>query len=118
MIKQVLVAAALCASTIPVHSARADVLNDPPVAVNDTASGQCGSFILIQVTQNDYDPDGDTLTVISGYSSNGNVDPQGANIEFEPQVSGTAYVYYTISDGNGGTDVGEVVVDVRRNRVC
>lgn len=39
------------------------VLNDPPVAVNDTVSVVSGDTILIDVLTNDSDPDGDPLDV-------------------------------------------------------
>ncbi|MBL7104483.1 MAG: T9SS type A sorting domain-containing protein [Bacteroidales bacterium] len=38
--------------------------NQPPVAVDDSASAVFGSLITVNVTDNDYDPDGDDIKVV------------------------------------------------------
>ena len=91
-------------------------VNDPPVAMNDTASTTQGVAVVISVLTNDYDGEGDTPTMesftqgASGSVSNGGngtltYTPAGA---FYGQDSFT----YTISDGQGGTAVGTVGVTV------
>ncbi len=100
-------------------------VNDPPVAVNDTgATDEDTAFDTADVTLNDTDPELDTLNVASLddagtfgiVTDNGdntfNYDP---NSQFEYLGNGdVAYDFfnYTVSDGNGGTDVGMVTVTV------
>lgn len=96
-------------------------VNTPPVANNDTLStaGFYGSPITISTAQllaNDDDVNPlNTLTVTAvGNASNGTVSLSGSVITFRPTAgfSGNASFDYTLSDGNGGTDVGTVTVPV------
>ncbi|HXN74943.1 MAG TPA: Ig-like domain-containing protein, partial [Candidatus Acidoferrum sp.] len=41
------------------------VPNSPPVAVSDTYTTNAGTPIILNVLANDYDPDGDPLTIVS-----------------------------------------------------
>ena len=91
-------------------------LNDPPVAVDDFASTEAGVAVTINMLANDYDPDGDTLTVINlTQPGNGTIVSDGnGNFIYTPDngFSGSDVFTYTISDGNGGTDIAYVTIVV------
>ncbi len=97
--------------------------NKAPKAVNDTASTAC-SAITINVLNNDSDPDGDALSIVSvGNASLGDamISADGMSIIYQPsntcgkggQYTGLDSFSYTISDGNGGTASANVSVDVK-----
>ncbi len=90
-------------------------VNDPPVAVNDSASTSEDTPVMIGVLGNDSDLDGDALTVISATAANGTVvrNPDGT-ITYTPNANfnGTDTITYTISDGKGGTATATVTVTV------
>jgi hypothetical protein len=92
------------------------VANNPPVAVNDTASTQEDTPVTVDVLANDSDPDGDPLSVISNQDpGNGTAVINGDDtITYtpDPGYSGTDSFTYTISDGNGGTDTATVTITV------
>jgi hypothetical protein len=96
-------------------------VNDRPIAVDDSASTSAGTSVSLNVLANDSDPDGDTL-IISDYDTYGRemgtVRCTGAGIctYTPPEVNFTGRddFAYTISDGNGETDTGTVVVMVYR----
>lgn len=93
------------------------VANRPPVAVDDTATAVNGFPVTINVLANDSDPDGDTLTVTAvTQGSNGSVTNNGdGTVTYDPVCfQGMDTFTYTIDDGNGGTDVGQVTVTVRK----
>jgi hypothetical protein len=93
------------------------VANRPPLAVDDTATAINGFPVNINVLANDSDPDGDTLTVTAvTQGTNGSVTNNGdGTVNYDPVCfQGTDTFTYTISDGNGGTDVGLVTVTVRK----
>jgi len=90
--------------------------NEPPVAVDDTATTVEGTPVTIDAVANDTDPDGDTLTITSvGTPTNGTatLNPDGT-VTYTPtgDFTGDDTIPYTIDDGNGGTDTGEIVVTV------
>ncbi len=92
------------------------VINNPPIAVNDSvAVSEDSSNNIITVLSNDSDPDGDTLTVTTASAVNGTVtiNAEGALI-YTPNTdfSGTDTITYTISDGNGGTATATVTIAV------
>ena len=91
-------------------------VNDPPVAVNDTASTTQGVAVVISVLTNDYDGDGDTLTMESFTQGASGSVSNGGNGTLTYTPAGTFYgqdsFTYTISDGQGGTAVGTVGVTV------
>ncbi|MFC1479514.1 Ig-like domain-containing protein [Planctomycetota bacterium] len=90
--------------------------NNPPVAVDDNASANEDTSVIVNVLANDTDGDGDQLTVISNQTpANGTAVVNGDNtITYTPNVNynGTDSFTYTISDGNGGTDTATVTVTV------
>ena len=90
-------------------------VNDPPVANNDTATvAEDSRNNRINVTANDTDADGDTLTVTAASAQNGSVTFSGGIVTYTPNAnfSGSDTINYTISDGNGGTDSATVAVTV------
>ena len=91
-------------------------VNDPPVAVNDSAITKKDTSVIIDVLSNDSDLDfGDTLTVDSvTQGTNGSVSNNGSYVTYTPATgfNGTDSVSYTVSDGNGGTDTATVNITV------
>src|SRR5205814_2761404 len=80
--------------------------NDPPVAVDDSASTPEDVPVTIDPLANDSDPDGDPLTITDASTTNGTVViVGGTNLLFSPTTNynGTTTIPYTISDGNGGS---------------
>jgi hypothetical protein len=92
--------------------------NQPPVANDDQATTSEVIAVTIDVLANDTDPDGQTLRVASVGTSTA---PQGgtATNNFDGTITytpgdgftGADSFSYTVSDGAGGTDIGEVTVD-------
>ena len=90
-------------------------VNDPPVAVNDSAIIKEDTPVIIDVLNNDSDVEGDTLTVDSvTQGTNGSVSNNGSYVVYTPALgfNGTDSFSYTVSDGNGGTDTATVSVTV------
>ena len=90
-------------------------LNDLPVAVNDSYITNVDTAVTIDVLNNDYDIDGDVLTVVSTTNSTyGSVTNNSSNVTYDPPLdfSGTDSFTYTISDGNGGIATATVTVTV------
>jgi uncharacterized repeat protein (TIGR01451 family) len=95
-------------------------VNDPPDAVNDTATmAEDSGANTINVLANDtFVPDaGETLTIVSvTQGANGSVaiTGGGTTVSYTPNLNffGSDSFTYTISDGNGGTDTATVNVTV------
>lgn len=92
--------------------------NTPPVASNDYATTAC-SAVSINVLENDYDPDGDTLSIVGlSNTSLGTATIEGNTIVYTPSIvcgqleAGTDTFSYEISDGEGHTATANVSVDV------
>jgi len=90
--------------------------NNPPVAINDSATVlENSSNNTIDVLANDYDPDGDNLTItlitqpISGVSFQ-----DGSYVYYTPDIgyTGSDFFTYNISDGQGGYDSATVFITV------
>jgi|GEM_PF-3391861 len=80
-----------------------DPVNDPPVAVNDSASTAEGRAVTIDVVDNDSDIDGDGVTIESvSQGSNGTVsfDAAAGTVTYTPDAdfSGQDSFTYTITD--------------------
>jgi hypothetical protein len=88
----------------------------PPQAVDDLITTAQGTPGDANVLANDFDPDGDPLTIVSWtQATSGAVTCVAADCFYTPDdvgFTGVDSFTYTISDGNGGTDEGEVVVTV------
>ena len=100
-------------ATVTVH---VQGVQDPPVAVDDTATTLEDTAGDINVLTNDTDADGDALTVTSvGSAVNGTptINSNGT-VHFvpNPNFAGIGSFDYTVSDGHGGSDVGSVHVTV------
>ena len=90
--------------------------NNPPVAVNDTATTLSNTAVTTNVTSNDTDANGNTLSVTSvTQPTNGTAAVASASsTTYTPNsgfVGNDSYTY-TISDGNGGTATATVAVTV------
>ncbi len=91
-------------------------MNDPPNAVDDTATvAEDSSNNLINVLANDNDPDGDSLSVASVTNPPHGSSMTNGNYVFytpDPNYFGTDIFSYTLSDGHGGTDTATITVTV------
>jgi hypothetical protein len=90
-------------------------VNDPPLAVDDSATTGSNQSVVIDVLGNDTDPDGDTLVIDSvTQGANGAVANNGTDVTYtpNPDFTGPDAFTYTISDGNGGFDSATVNVTV------
>lgn len=90
--------------------------NGDPVANDDTATTLENTPVVVDVLANDTDPDGDALSIAGTPTAlHGTVvvNPDGT-IEYTPDTgyTGDDVITYEVSDGNGGTDTGEVAVSV------
>lgn len=90
--------------------------NDPPSAVDDSATTQQDTPVTVRVLDNDSDPNGDPLTVTEvTQPSNGTatVNPDNT-VTYSPHSGfiGTDSFTYTISDGRGGTATARVTITV------
>ncbi|MDW7663036.1 MAG: Ig-like domain-containing protein [Bacillota bacterium] len=78
-------------------------MNTPPVAVDDQAEGVKGELLLIEPLLNDFDKDGDTITLVSAELVEGSltegINIEGKNIEITPDKPGVIILHYVISDG-------------------
>ncbi len=97
-------------------------VNDPPVAADDYVTTTGGLSVTVDALANDYDVDGDVLTVISvtrPLSGTAGVNPD-RTITYTPTAGlyGTDSFTYTISDGQGGLDVAIVRVVVITGTDC
>ncbi|MEU4160347.1 Ig-like domain-containing protein [Actinoplanes sp. NPDC026670] len=87
-----------------------------PVALPDTVSTPAGSSVVIDVTANDSDPDGDRLIVSRATApAHGHVAVDaGRTIRYSPEAAfhGTDTFEYTVEDAAGDSAVGKVTVVV------
>ena len=99
-----------------------DTINDPPNAVDDTATTAYQTPIVIAVLANDSAGDaGDTLTIQSlGAATGGTVAANlNGTVTFTPAAgfSGAAAFTYTVTDAGGLTDIASVAVTVGPSNV-
>ncbi len=92
------------------------VIGDNTVkAVDDTADAEAGEPVTIDVIANDSDPEGDDFTVTSvADPANGTAEIVDGKIVYTPDADffGDETFTYTIEDGNGGSDVAEILITV------
>ena len=89
--------------------------NDAPIAQDDADATSEDVEVRIDVLANDTDEDGNALTIESvTQPSGGNVTNLGSELVYEPSpgFSGVDTFTYTVSDGNGLTDVARVTISV------
>ena len=88
----------------------------PPVAVDDELDTARGTGGDVDVLANDSDPDGDPLSISTWTQGvEGTVVCSGSVCSYtpaNPSFIGVDSFTYIVADGNGGTDVGLVVVNV------
>jgi len=106
-------------TTVRIRAANDATCNQPPAAVNDTASTFSGTPVSINVVANDTDTDNDPLTVTgtSNGPANGTVTNNGGGtVTYTPNLgfAGTDTFTYAISDGKGGTASATVTVTVTK----
>jgi large repetitive protein len=90
-------------------------VNDAPIALDDSHSTDEETAVMVSVLTNDYDPDGDPLSVQSATQpANGAIINNGTSITYtpSPDFNGTDSFTYTVSDGNGGTATANVSITV------
>ncbi|WP_158089096.1 Ig-like domain-containing protein [Cognaticolwellia mytili] len=90
--------------------------NNAPTAVDDIASTDDRTDIVINVLANDSDADGDSLTVTSATVDNGQVSINGdSTLTYKPDngFGGSALITYTIADGHGEQASAQVTVSVK-----
>ncbi|WP_299614391.1 tandem-95 repeat protein [uncultured Tateyamaria sp.] len=92
-------------------------VNDDPVAVDDIETTDEDVAVVVDLLGNDTDVDGDDLSIgsLSVDPAEGSVVDNGdGTVTFTPapNFNGPATITYTVVDGNGGEDTGEVVVSV------
>ncbi|WP_434743740.1 Ig-like domain-containing protein [Micromonospora sp. SH-82] len=90
-------------------------VNDPPVAVPDTASTVSGVAVTVDVLRNDTDVEGDVLTVVpgGGTTAGGSFTCTASACTYTPAVAfvGQDGFTYRVTDGNA-TTTGTVTVTV------
>lgn len=91
--------------------------NNDPMATDDEAETDEGESVMIDVLDNDSDPDGDTLTIYSvtpGNNGTVTVADDAMSVTYAPNTdfAGEDEFMYTVSDGEGGMDTATVMVDV------
>lgn len=87
-------------------------LNAAPVAVNDSATTEQGAPVTINVLENDFDPDGDAISLlVAGEPTYGSVTIDDGAVVYTPDegYSGADSFTYTIFDG---LNFSEATVDV------
>ena len=91
-------------------------IDDPPVAVDDPVTARSGASVPVQVTANDYDPDGEAIAVSAvGVAGHGSIDIGTATTVVytpEPGYVGVDTFDYTIVDGNGTTASAKVIIEL------
>jgi len=89
--------------------------NEPPIAVDDSASGNANESLNINVLNNDIDPDGDDLTVC-GFTQplNGTVTENNGVFTYTPTEDwfGNDLFTYTICDEDGEQSTATVYVTI------
>lgn len=88
---------------------------DPPTALPDTVTTPEDTPVVISVLTNDFDPNGDTLSVSAvTAAARGTVSNQGVTVTYTPSnnYAGVDTFGYTASDGHSGTATALVSVTV------
>ena len=89
--------------------------NRTPQVIGDTVTTQVGTPVTLRPLDNDYDQDGDNLTIV-GVSTplHGTVVLDGDTITYTPEAGyvGPDSFNYTVSDGTGGVGYAPVTITV------
>jgi Kef-type K+ transport system membrane component KefB len=105
---------------VPLPSPESNAINDPPIANPDRKFTRQNTTLIFpssDLTANDVDLDGDTLTVtavIVNDETHGTVRLADHQITYQPdpRFNGSASFGYVVSDSRGGTAIGTVHVRV------
>jgi Calx-beta domain/Bacterial Ig domain len=93
--------------------------NHNPTPVNDVVAEQVLCTIQVyNVTTNDTDPDGDTLTLQTTTSSSDFEVVSASEIQFTARHTGLNVTSYTVEDPRGGTGTATLSVSVPSNVAC
>ncbi len=88
----------------------------PPYAALDTARVRSGGAATVDAVANDHDSNGDSIKVtgVEGTSLlGGTVKLENGEVVFEAGTkTGTDRILYTLTDADGGTSTGWIIVDV------
>lgn len=90
-------------------------LNNPPTAVDDSATASGGAAVTVQVLDNDSDADGDAIVVTAvTQGSHGSVSFTASDVTYAPEAGyvGDDSFTYTVGDGRGGEATATVNVTV------
>ncbi|MFT4924839.1 MAG: putative delta-60 repeat protein [Phenylobacterium sp.] len=88
-------------------------VNDAPTAVDDNYTITENATLVMSVLDNDTDIDGDSITITGASANTGNVTIlSDTNLQYTAAsgFSGTDFITYNISDGNGGSASANVTV--------
>ncbi|HEY6172912.1 MAG TPA: Ig-like domain-containing protein, partial [Kofleriaceae bacterium] len=92
-------------------------VNDAPIAVDDAATLDEDTAVIVDVVANDFDVDGDALAIASitqpAHGLASVVDAHRIQYVPAPDYNGPDALSYTISDGNGGVSTARLVLSVR-----
>jgi VCBS repeat-containing protein len=105
-------------SNVSTFNVTINAVNDAPVATSDSATVAKNGSVAIFVLANDFDVEGDTLTVTTfTQPAHGTVtySTKNKNFRYTPTkgFSGMDSFTYTISDGHGGTATATVTITVQ-----
>ncbi len=91
-------------------------VNDPPVAVNDMVITPEDTTIILAVLKNDYDVDGDTLSIVAvSDPANGRIQMNGdSTVTYQPDTDfhGLDSLVYIVTDRNAAYNTGKVYLIV------
>ena len=108
---------ATASSSIPITVI--NTANTAPVAANDSATTHANKAVTTYVIGNDFDADGNVLTITAATltSGLGTFSFANGNVTYTPLLNstGTATISYTISDGRGGTSSAVLTITVTAN---
>ncbi|WP_264668029.1 Ig-like domain-containing protein [Arthrobacter sp. VKM Ac-2550] len=107
-------------ATVLVGIAPAQETNQNPIALDDGIVIRPGKAVAVDALANDSDPDGDPVQLdpdkIAGEPASLNAAANKGRVQFTiPEEEGTVNVRYTVADGRGGSAVGTVTAEVRRD---
>lgn len=91
--------------------------NTPPIAQDDELAARAGRSTILEVLDNDTDPDGDVLIISTNSELVGATletvrGGTGLQVTVDPDTAGPLTFAYRIDDGRGGTATATVTVDV------
>ena len=89
-------------------------VNLPPIAQEDSLSLTQTDTVLVDVLQNDTDPEGDTLRLLSVQANSGSAVIEDQYVAFtpDPNINGRVVLHYVIADSNDNTASAQVLIDI------